>query len=151
MKPTFLTTTIAICLLATSCAHKAPIAPPSAASISENERREYERKGREWERERREKVTAPPRRGMSREQVRAEYGRPASISSNVRYETWNYGFNGTDARKDSPFNDTSATVRCMVNFSQVTGKVENWQWTASNPILMGGNTTGNGGGGNKSR
>ena len=142
MKPRFFLTAIA-CLTLASCAHQAAQPPVLPASATDKERLEYERKGREWERERREKATQPPHRGMSREQVRAEYGRPASISSNQRYETWSYSFNGTDSRKDSPFNDTSATVRCTVNFSQLTGKVETWQWLASNPIMMGGNGSNN--------
>ena len=137
MKPASLLTLIA-CLFSASCAHQAPIAPPTAAesAAKAKESQYYERYGREWERERREKIVAPPRKGMSREEVRAEYGRPATITSNVRSELWAYSFNGTDARTTSPFHDTSASIRCTMHFDQRTGKLENYTWVASNPILM---------------
>ena len=134
----------AVCLMLASCAHKAPPPPPPGAAQAaaiERERREYERQGREFERERRERVVAPPRKGMTRDEIRAEYGRPATINSTVRFECWTYSFNGVDARTASPFHDTSANIRCSVYFDQRTGKVDNFTWTASNPVLMGGSGT----------
>lgn len=129
----------AACLLMSACAHQAPPPPPppplsaQQAAAIEHERREYERYGREYERERNPKVTAPPRIGMTREQVRAEFGRPFSITAGPRFEIWKYTFNGTDARPTSPFHDAAALIQCVVYFRNSEGKVSNYSWTASKP------------------
>ena len=132
--------TAVACLLVSSCTTRPPVQTPSAAKAAEieRERLSYERKGREYDRESRERVIAPPRVGMTHEQVSAEYGRPLSISVNQRTEVWTYSFNALDSRPSSPFHDTSTNVRCTVTFGQVSGKVVSFNWMASNPVVRGG-------------
>lgn len=126
----------ATCLLFSSCATKPPAPPPTSeqAAEMERQRREYERDGREYQRESRERFIVPPRMGMTREQVRAEYGRPLSVSITPRAEVWTYSFNATDARPSSPFHDTSTGVRCTIVFHPGTGKISTYTWAAANPV-----------------
>ena len=81
--------------------------------------------------------TRPPRLGMSKEQVRARYGRPVNVSSSSRGESWSYVIDGFDGTAFIPFyGPVHNAVRKRhggVIFFDANGRVKDFTWNEADP------------------
>ena len=79
----------------------------------------------------------PPRMGMSKEEVRARYGRPVNVSMSSRGEAWSYVFNAFDGTAFIPFygpvHDAVRQRRGGVIFFGANGRVKDFNWNVSDP------------------
>ena len=81
--------------------------------------------------------TRPPRLGMSKEQVRARYGRPVSVSTSSRGESWSYVVDAFDGTDFIPFyGSVHSAVRKRhggVIIFDGNGRVKDFNWNESDP------------------
>lgn len=81
--------------------------------------------------------TRPPRLGMTKEQVRARYGRPVSVSTSSRGESWSYVVDAFDGTDFIPFyGSVHSAVRKRhggVIFFDGNGRVKDFNWNATDP------------------
>lgn len=85
-----------------------------------------------------EEGSSPPKIGMTREQVRARYGRPVNVSTNSRGEVWTYVFNNFDGRAFIPYygafvQATKQRYSGVIHFDSA-GRVRDYNWNQSNPL-----------------
>ena len=84
-----------------------------------------------------EDKTRPPRLGMTKEQVRARYGRPVNVSTSSRGESWSYVINGFDGTAFIPFyggvHDALRKRHGGVIFFDGNGRVKDFNWNESDP------------------
>ena len=81
--------------------------------------------------------TRPPRLGMTKEQVRARYGRPVNVSSSSRGESWSYVIDGFDGTAFIPFygpvHDAVRKRHGGVIFFDANGRVKDFTWNEADP------------------
>ena len=81
--------------------------------------------------------TRPPRRGMTKEQVRAQYGRPVNVSTSSRGESWSYVIGGIDGTSFIPFygpvHNAVRKRQSGVIFFDGNGRVKDYSWNETNP------------------
>ena len=79
----------------------------------------------------------PPRRGMTKEQVRAQYGRPVNVSTSSRGESWSYVIGGFDGTAFIPFygpvHDAVRQRHGGIIFFDQNGRVKDYSWNETNP------------------
>ena len=82
-------------------------------------------------------VSRPPHMGMSREEVRARYGRPMNVSTSSRGEAWTYMFDAFDGTAFIPFygpvHNAVRQRRGGVIFFNANGRVKDFNWNVSDP------------------
>ena len=79
----------------------------------------------------------PPRMGMTKEEVRARYGRPMNVSMSSRGETWSYLFNAIEGQDFIPFygavhNAVRKRHGGAIIFG-ADGRVKDYTWNVSDP------------------
>lgn len=84
-----------------------------------------------------EERTRPPRIGMTKEQVRAQYGRPVNVSSSSRGESWSYVIDAFDGTSFIPFygpvhNAVRKRHGGVIIFDQ-NGRVKDYTWNEADP------------------
>ena len=125
MKPNILLATIATATLLTACDPGATSPAPKPAPAKSKPAPQNEDK------------TRPPRLGMTKEQVRARYGRPVSVSTSSRGEAWSYVINGFDGTAFIPFyggvHDALRKRQGGVIFFDGNGRVKDFNWNESDP------------------
>ncbi len=81
--------------------------------------------------------TRPPRLGMTKEQVRARYGRPVNVSTSSRGESWSYVIDGFDGTAFIPFyggvHDALRKRHGGVIIFDSNGRVKDFNWNESDP------------------
>ena len=81
--------------------------------------------------------STPPRVGMTKEQVRARYGRPFSVSVTSRGETWAYVFNNFDGTAFIPFygeiHEQFKKRNSSTIFFGANGRVKEFSWNQTDP------------------
>ena len=81
--------------------------------------------------------STPPRVGMTKEQVRAKYGRPVSVSVSSRGECWAYAFNNFDGTEIIPFYGSVHAAfkkrNSSVIFFDANGRVRDFNWNEVDP------------------
>ena len=79
----------------------------------------------------------PPRMGMSKEEVRARYGRPVHVSTSSRGEAWSYVFGAFDGTAFIPFygpvHNAVRERRGGVIIFGANGRVKDFNWNVSDP------------------
>ena len=81
--------------------------------------------------------STPPSVGMSKEQVRARYGRPTNISSSAHGEVWMYVFNNLDGGDFIPFyGEIHRAMKKRHGGSIIfggDGRVKDFNWNETDP------------------
>ncbi len=75
---------------------------------------------------------------MTREQVKAKYGRPVSVSINSNGEVWSYAFNNFDGRAFIPYYGAwvqgTKKRNSSVIFFDHNGRVRDFTWNEVDPM-----------------
>lgn len=79
----------------------------------------------------------PPRMGMTKEEVRARYGRPTNVSSSSRGEMWHYMFDAVKGEDFIPFygaiHSHLRQRRAGLVIFGADGRVKDYQWNVADP------------------